>query len=158
MRDAKVLGNEFGPDRVAVPVEVARRVRRKGHTTSDDPVEQAVIDRIVEARDVYRRLPGVGLVPVESDREFERPGPREISRAHEVACEWPGLLPMQDQRRLFKWFFLGLSWRRAAQADPDRRSGEGLRKAFYAMVGVLVSRLSEKYGCRRKLLLTEFRK
>ncbi len=156
--EVRVFGNEFGENRVAKPCP-ARKPRGKA-TCKDqpDPLHNAVIDRIIEARDVYRQLPGAGLTAVESDREFERPGPAEISRAHDVATAWPSLLKTEDHRRLFKWFFVGLSWRSASKRDPHRRSHQGLRVAFLAMIAHLTQQLVEKTSRSREILLTDILK
>ena len=141
-----LVPTEFGVDRKAVPLPPAEpRQRRKGRVASGDPVEQAILDRLYEAGDVLKRMPGAGIGEGETEREFALPTGAEIDRMDAVIGEWVFLLTGAEQRQVFGWIVSGLSLRRAADKDPHRRSPEGVRKAILALAAFLGRRLAEKW-------------
>jgi hypothetical protein len=131
---------------VTVADSTPRPPRRKGRVSSADPLEQAVLDRVYEAGDVIRRLPGTGTSEGDGERMFEFPQGAEIDRMDEVICEWVFLLATPELLRIFKWVESGVSLRKAAERDPHRRSPEGIRKAILGLATHLGRLLAKKWG------------
>lgn len=134
--------------------------QRRSMTDGLTELEAYVIARLREAGDTLSCMPSERLGRVGGgERLLPMPEPAAIARMDDVLQQWMGWVAKTlDERMILSCYVAGMSWRSIAERDPQRRSHEGVRKAFLVLVRALALELVARDQQPPKWLLTELTK